>query len=963
MYSSKNSKGFTLVELLAVIAILGILSLTAFGAYSGVTSRSKERAYQTKIKQIETAAGKWARENNVNKKTIISVNKLVVEGYLTADETDGDGLAKIINPTNNKNIICKTVEITYKNSEENAKYNENEENCSLAEQALNDSKIEVSVFAKGTKSSIFKTDSNTWTNKPLIIVVKSPTYVDHAISIIYDFEGNSIEKIKTDDNYLDLDNDNVHVENLDNVDNYYNAFYLDVDVILDSSLVISYKLDSGETKSRTINVKIDKEEATASVISKSDWVTTKQNFTVKVDDGNGSGGKMFYYGTDSIDTATGESLCEGTKCSYSKSLKVKEIGVYKIWTEDQAGNKSEEPKATISINNVDETVPNCKIEFLVNNLDKADGKNGWYVSDASPKATVSVAGLSGIYSGFVKKNISNFENYSQNGEQKILTLPLQGETSSIGQNYYCFTKTLAGNAGQTANRLIQVDKTRPTVTISQTTDTTWKKSRDVTVKIKDNISGLPASNKIYYSWSTSNTSPGNWQGITISGAALKDNHGDTSELSGTIQGADFSGKYYLWIKDATIEDIAGWTSSGANGQAGDYVTGPYYFDNTPPSVPSVSFTNTEGVYTPGNWSKSNVKTVPSGSTDNGDGTEGVGGVYYEYTTTGKTRNDTNKKATSRQINAEGSSTIKWRACDSLKNCSDYTQNYVVNVDKTKPTCKMKLAGTKGNGSWYTTNVTIGFEETKDNLSGVKSYGVNSVAGDHSITHNTDGTDFQYTGYVEDKAGNVNSCKTKKFKRDATKPSCSTSKSHTWSTSGVNVSISCSDGTSGVATCAGSTSSSSSKSGVKSSKTYTVKDKAGNTASCGVAVAAQRQRADCSGYKTCRNSACGVATCTSSCCGTYQSKCGEYYAGKSYSSCSGTYGSGCYYKDGSINGSVGYYECSCPRYCTYNRTCTSAGCCGYNSCTTRGCGCASFGNWYNVSSCAKDGYTKCRTLYY
>lgn len=101
MYSSKNSKGFTLVELLAVIAILGILSLTAFGAYSGVTNRSKERAYQTKIKQIETAAGKWARENNVNKKTIISVNKLVVEGYLTADETDGDGLAKIINPTNN----------------------------------------------------------------------------------------------------------------------------------------------------------------------------------------------------------------------------------------------------------------------------------------------------------------------------------------------------------------------------------------------------------------------------------------------------------------------------------------------------------------------------------------------------------------------------------------------------------------------------------------------------------------------------------------------------------------------------------------------------------------------------------------------------------------------------------------------------------------------------------------------
>ncbi len=451
--------------------------------------------------------------------------------------------------------------------------------------------------------------------------------------------------------------------------------------------------------------------------------------------------------------------------------------------------------------------------------------------------------------------------------------------------------------------MIQVDKTRPTVTISQTTDTTWKKSRDVTVKIKDNISGLPTSNKIYYSWSTSNTSPGNWQSITISGAALKDNYGDTSELSGTIHGADFSGKYYLWIKDATIEDIAGWTSSGANGNAGDYVTGPYYFDNTPPSVPSVSFTNTEGVYTPGNWSKSNVKTVPSGSTDNGDGTEGVGGIYYEYTTTGKTRNDTDKKATSRQINAEGNSTIKWRACDSLKNCSDYTQNYVVNVDKTKPECTMKITGTIKDNNWYVTDVKVKVDTHTDDRSGVKSYGVNSTTGDHSITHNTDGTNFQYTGYIEDKAGNTNTCKTKKFKRDATKPSCSTSKSNTWSTSGVNVSISCSDGTS------------------------------------------------------------GVATCTSSCCGTYQSKCGEYYAGKSYSSCSGTYGSGCYYKDGFINGSVGYYDCSCPRYCTYNSTCISASCCGYNSCTTRGCGCASFGDWYNVSSCTKDGYTKCRTLYY
>ena len=48
-----KKKGFTLVELLAVIAIIAILAVTAVAGYNRMTAKSKENAYQAKIKLIE----------------------------------------------------------------------------------------------------------------------------------------------------------------------------------------------------------------------------------------------------------------------------------------------------------------------------------------------------------------------------------------------------------------------------------------------------------------------------------------------------------------------------------------------------------------------------------------------------------------------------------------------------------------------------------------------------------------------------------------------------------------------------------------------------------------------------------------------------------------------------------------------------------------------------------------------
>lgn len=57
-------KGFTLVELLAVLVILSILALIIIPSVSGTIKQSRESAYEKQIHTLETAAKKWGLEND-----------------------------------------------------------------------------------------------------------------------------------------------------------------------------------------------------------------------------------------------------------------------------------------------------------------------------------------------------------------------------------------------------------------------------------------------------------------------------------------------------------------------------------------------------------------------------------------------------------------------------------------------------------------------------------------------------------------------------------------------------------------------------------------------------------------------------------------------------------------------------------------------------------------------------------
>ena len=56
-------KGFTLVELLAVIMILGLVGLIAIPTVTKVIKNSKQKLYDSQITMIEQSGKKWGIDN------------------------------------------------------------------------------------------------------------------------------------------------------------------------------------------------------------------------------------------------------------------------------------------------------------------------------------------------------------------------------------------------------------------------------------------------------------------------------------------------------------------------------------------------------------------------------------------------------------------------------------------------------------------------------------------------------------------------------------------------------------------------------------------------------------------------------------------------------------------------------------------------------------------------------------
>jgi len=94
----KNQKGFTLVELLAVITILGILSLGTVGYVSNMIDKSKKEQIEQQEKSIIMAAESYFQANRselpkaLGEEKTIEIQKLIDSKYLKEKVQNGNGV-------------------------------------------------------------------------------------------------------------------------------------------------------------------------------------------------------------------------------------------------------------------------------------------------------------------------------------------------------------------------------------------------------------------------------------------------------------------------------------------------------------------------------------------------------------------------------------------------------------------------------------------------------------------------------------------------------------------------------------------------------------------------------------------------------------------------------------------------------------------------------------------------------
>ncbi len=130
----ENKKGFSLVEILAVIVILAIIIGIAFVSGNAIRQRSLERIVNTKIEQIEQAAILYGQDNpqiltdtcqvdgvDYDYCKVVTVRELIESdgNYFTSETTITDESGKhidLINDVTGKSMLDDTVQIYRRNN-------------------------------------------------------------------------------------------------------------------------------------------------------------------------------------------------------------------------------------------------------------------------------------------------------------------------------------------------------------------------------------------------------------------------------------------------------------------------------------------------------------------------------------------------------------------------------------------------------------------------------------------------------------------------------------------------------------------------------------------------------------------------------------------------------------------------------------------------------------------------------
>lgn len=198
-----NKKGFTLVELLAVIVILGVLTAIAVPSVLGISKKIKTDMYESKKKTVEVALELWADDNKsscIKNIDSLKIKNLIEDNYLKADDKNNSSFT---NPTNGQNLYEDDVKGVLGD-------NNLTSYCKVTKSSIIDSLLTSSRV--GYRSSIKRVQENKYTwqqndfNRTYNTNIKVGVSVGSAKITKIETSGNSENSVYVNNNILVLNN-------------------------------------------------------------------------------------------------------------------------------------------------------------------------------------------------------------------------------------------------------------------------------------------------------------------------------------------------------------------------------------------------------------------------------------------------------------------------------------------------------------------------------------------------------------------------------------------------------------------------------------------------------------------------------------------------------------------------------------------------------------------------------------
>ena len=437
-------RGFTLVEILAVIALMAVLALIAVPTYITISGTMKENVYNAKIEEIKAKSTTYAQETG---KVVFSVDTLISEGRITPDNETG----VYKDPRSDRKMNCDIIHISFNDNQYEVSIEESE-TCYSDEELNNRYGIARLKVVDDQGNEIPSIEGTEWLGV-------SNVYVTYEIKEEYqDYASNIVGVEWSGEETLSCTS-----ENLTECKRY------SVSTTSVKMLTVNFKLTIESNGANIIsnyskNVYLDivaPEIKEGSILLENEYNTnSERRVRFELTDYNGSGVKE--YALVKEKTCTGSEY-EANKKNANEGVQTEYLnnGTYYVCVKDKVGNKtpdSELDNNKIEVSNVDSGSPSVSLSInskdsryhtkeVTLNINASDNEgttnlkmcisNTGYLQDCSWESYINSKNwtLSGDYDGGTRKVYITIQDASGNIGQNESSYTVYKSCTTTTKNY------------------------------------------------------------------------------------------------------------------------------------------------------------------------------------------------------------------------------------------------------------------------------------------------------------------------------------------------------------------------------------------------------------------------------------------------------------------------------------------------------------------------------------------------